>query len=205
MKVELDLVKFSHRGGWEFCLVCRSAPGGEPTPGTLAYYALGYRVCDRCVELGPEHIREAIRKRGEQLRREAAIFQEAAAENVEIPDISLEDRAKMELWGERHIQNHFGVCPVCGKDCAYLNVGRDHWFYCDEHEVCWYVGSSLFSSWRQEDEETWRQNEEKLAPFRVVYRSALEDLDLILTGDALRAAERRVADIAPEDINEFPF
>jgi hypothetical protein len=126
MEIKLDLVRFGPRGGWEFCLVCRSAPGGAPAPGTLAYYALGHRVCDRCVECGAEHIREAISERGEEFRRKAEAFEKAADEGVEIPEVSLEDQAKMELGGERKIDDHFGVCPACGVGGHYLNVGKTH-------------------------------------------------------------------------------
>ena len=84
----------------------------------------------------------------------------------------------MELWARRKIEDHFGVCPACGVGGHVLNVGRTHWFYCEEHEVCWCVGSNLFSSWRDESEETWRANEERLRGYRVVYEDVTADLDL---------------------------
>jgi hypothetical protein len=89
MKVELDLANFGHlREAGEYCLACGSAPQGEPVPGTLVYYALRHRVCDRCVERGEEYIRKAIEEHAKRLRREATAFEKAAAEGVEIPEIS---------------------------------------------------------------------------------------------------------------------
>ena len=205
MKVDLNLVEFSRSGGWEPCLTCRSAPGGKPTPETLVYYALGHRVCDWCVERGPEHIEAAIREWAEKYRRKAESCERALAGGVEIPEVSLEDRAKMELWARRQMQDHFGVCPACGKSCDWMNVHRTHWFYCDEHQVCWWVGSNHFSNWRREDEETWRQNEEKLRNFRVVYESIKDDLDLIPAEDALKEARSRISEISPDDFYDFPY
>jgi hypothetical protein len=58
--------------------------------------------------------------------------------------------------------DYFGTCPECGKGGHYLNVGRNHWFVCDAHKVKWYAGSNLFSSWKEESEETWKANDELL-------------------------------------------
>ena len=46
--------------------------------------------------------------------------------------------------------DYFGVCPDCRRTNGCLNVGGDHWFYCTEHHVRWWVGSNLFSSWRDQ-------------------------------------------------------
>jgi hypothetical protein len=53
--------------------------------------------------------------------------------------------------------NYFGVCPTCGKNDGYVNVGRGHWFVCDEHKFKWFVGSNLFDSWKEQTEEEQRQ------------------------------------------------
>ena len=60
-----------------------------------------------------------------------------------------------------------GDCPYCGRS-YYLNVYKNHWGYCDEHRVRWPIGYGLFSSWQEEDEETWRRNAEKIAEYRAV-------------------------------------
>ncbi len=174
----------------------------------MVYRALGQRVCDYCVEGGKdflEYITEALEKRAEEHRRKARRYEWAAAEGVEIAEISLVDRAKADLWGKRHIQDHFGVCPACGGQPQYLNVGRCHWFYCEDHQVCWFVGSNLFSSWKNEDEETWRKNEEKLRDYRVVYVEAQRDLDLVPEDEAVSAAESRIGRARPDNFDDIPF
>ena len=50
-------------------------------------------------------------------------------------------------------ESYFGVCPVCKSDDGYLNVGPNHWFYCAEHRARWFVGSNLFSSWREQTDD----------------------------------------------------
>jgi hypothetical protein len=64
--------------------------------------------------------------------------------------------------------DYFGGCPECWRNDGYLNYGRDHWFVCHKHKVRWYVGSNLFSSWREEDEESWNENAKLLSTYREV-------------------------------------
>lgn len=86
---------------------------------------------------------------------------------------------------------YFGGCPECGRTNGYLNIGRNHWLVCDEHRTKWLVGSNLFSCWREEDETIWRQNWERLQPYREVepVRPVREKpaavLDLVECDDAL--------------------
>lgn len=63
---------------------------------------------------------------------------------------------------------HWGVCPKCKRCDGYLNVGAQHWFHCSLHKLKWTNGSNLFSSWREETEEDWRQNFEMLFSMRKV-------------------------------------
>jgi len=56
------------------------------------------------------------------------------------------------LDGAKH-ENYFGVCLKCGKTDGYINIGAGHWFYCKQHKMCWWVGSNLFSDWREETPE----------------------------------------------------
>ncbi len=63
---------------------------------------------------------------------------------------------------------YFGGCPVCHSNDGYLNIGMDHWIVCDEHKMCWYVGSNLFSSWREETESDWERNRARLAGYEAV-------------------------------------
>ena len=64
--------------------------------------------------------------------------------------------------------DYFGGCPKCGQHNGYLNVEREHWFYCERHRTKWCFGENVFSSWRYEDEATWRRNAHKLAAYREV-------------------------------------
>jgi hypothetical protein len=61
-----------------------------------------------------------------------------------------------------------GNCPECGNHSYYLNIGRDHWFYCGRHGLKWCSGSNLYSSWTYETEEAWRDNAEFLSRFREI-------------------------------------
>lgn len=64
----------------------------------------------------------------------------------------------------------FGACPECKEQdtSCYLNIGKDHWFLCDKHRVCWNIGYNLFSSWQEETKEDWERNRQKLKDYRVV-------------------------------------
>jgi hypothetical protein len=64
---------------------------------------------------------------------------------------------------------YFGLCPNCGGgNDGYLNIGKGHWFVCNQCKTKWFFGSNLFSTWRYEDEDTWRQNHAKLADYQEV-------------------------------------
>ncbi len=64
--------------------------------------------------------------------------------------------------------NHFGGCPHCDGSDGYLNIGREHWFFCARHKTKWHGGSNLFSGWREESEDTWRRNRFRLAEYVTV-------------------------------------
>lgn len=66
------------------------------------------------------------------------------------------------------VDDRFGNCPTCHKTNGFLNVGRDHWFVCDRHRSKWWVGSNLFSCWRDQDEQGRLVNVHKLAGYREV-------------------------------------
>ena len=61
-----------------------------------------------------------------------------------------------------------GVCPVCGGNDGFKNVGSQHWFYCKEHKTTWCTYSDLFSSWKDESEEDWEKNMEFFSDFTTV-------------------------------------
>ena len=55
-----------------------------------------------------------------------------------------------------------GGCPVCGNSDGFLNVESNHYGTCDNHLTYWWIGSNLFSSWKEETRETWQKNIELL-------------------------------------------
>jgi hypothetical protein len=68
-------------------------------------------------------------------------------------------------WPSHHFC--FGGCPECGRANIYLNIKKDNWFYCDEHKKCWPAGT-LFSSWKTENDEIWRENAKRIADYEIV-------------------------------------
>lgn len=64
---------------------------------------------------------------------------------------------------------HFGVCPKCLTCDDIKNIGRNHWGYCDTHQVKWWVGGNLMDSWKFEDESIWSANR--------IYLSGFDDIE----------------------------
>jgi hypothetical protein len=62
----------------------------------------------------------------------------------------------------------FGGCPTCGMTNGFVNDGADHWFVCDRHKVKWYVGSNLFSSWRDRTAQDRFRNRDLLGSHQQV-------------------------------------
>ncbi len=58
--------------------------------------------------------------------------------------------------------DYFGTCPDCGDHDGYLSVGSGHWFYCRTHRTRWFIGSNLFSAWRDETEAEQRARFDEL-------------------------------------------
>ena len=63
---------------------------------------------------------------------------------------------------------YFGVCPECGRNNGFLNVGRGHWMVCHAHRVRWCLGSNWFSCWREDTEEEWKENWRRIGDYREV-------------------------------------
>ena len=81
----------------------------------------------------------------------------------------------------------YTTCRRCGREGEYRNVGRQQWGICHACRVCWLLGENLFSSWRHETEETWRQNQELLDTF--------EELTGGLEPEAIRFLLSRTSDV----------
>ena len=55
------------------------------------------------------------------------------------------------------VSHYFGGCPHCGNNDGYLNAGKTHVFFCNEHKTSWIVGFNIFSSWQTETEAEQRE------------------------------------------------
>jgi hypothetical protein len=51
---------------------------------------------------------------------------------------------------------------VCHETDGYLNVGRDHWFFCEAHKTKWGAGAKLFSSSMVDTPDQQRAQQEKI-------------------------------------------
>jgi hypothetical protein len=71
---------------------------------------------------------------------------------------SLEDEVRQD--------DRFGLCPHCHRTDGFLNAGRNHWFYCEQHRVAWCGGSNLFSCWKDESETEQRRKFAKIEQYR---------------------------------------
>ena len=66
------------------------------------------------------------------------------------------------------IETKFGVCPECGLNDGYLNIVKQHWYYCERHKYKWCAGEDLFSSWQEDTEQDWQKNKHRLARYKKV-------------------------------------
>jgi hypothetical protein len=62
---------------------------------------------------------------------------------------------------------YFGGCPLCGRTDGYINMAA-HWFVCDNHRTRWFIGTNLFSSWKNETEADWERGRQKLESYAEV-------------------------------------
>jgi len=56
-------------------------------------------------------------------------------------------------------------CVRCGVECAFRNIGREHWGFCDPCRIKWCIGENLFSGWREQSDEVFEENWEFLKDF----------------------------------------
>ncbi len=64
---------------------------------------------------------------------------------------------------------YWGGCPECGGNSGLnRNVGPVQWYCCDRHKTKWQIGENLFSGWRHEGEDRWREAAEYLADYEEV-------------------------------------
>lgn len=64
--------------------------------------------------------------------------------------------------------DHFGLCPECRRQGVCICIGRAHWFMCEIHKTCWYVGDNLFRGWREQTPAELESDKKLLETCRVV-------------------------------------
>ena len=100
---------------------------------------------------------------------------------------------------EDRSDGRYGLCPRCHSTDGYVNFGRDHWFTCNTHKVRWLFGANIFSSWRYESEEEWRENHaqydnyEEVEPYFYADSQATEPV--VETSAELEGREREEGDL----------
>jgi len=65
----------------------------------------------------------------------------------------------------KNMDPHFGGCPQCEGYTGVLSIGRDQWFYCDDCKTKWWIGSNLFSSWREMTAQEFEGNRKYLQDY----------------------------------------
>jgi hypothetical protein len=60
----------------------------------------------------------------------------------------------MQTNHEEHESGYFGLCPICHCTDGYANHGSNHFGVCAAHKKLWYIGSNVFSSWRDDPDAT---------------------------------------------------
>lgn len=131
-------------------------------------------MCLDCLAAGPAGMAQRMRENAERKRDYVAWLEEVAEEIAgrqagEWPSMAEWQRRSERLDGmvRGDIDFYDGACPECGHE-EYLNIYRAQWGVCREHGVKWQIGHNAYSSWRQEDEDIWTENERLLADFAEV-------------------------------------
>lgn len=150
------VLKRTNMGARFPCVLCDGTTEKESINAELVEPDQGF-VCERCLAAGPEQVRARVLDKAASLESRARDLREAAEREFELPSHD-EWVAAQQVNDE----SYFGVCPECGRSNGCINVGKGHWFHCREHKTKWFVGSNLFSSWRQETEEEQRERYEEL-------------------------------------------
>ncbi len=73
-----------------------------------------------------------------------------------------------EIEGVDTNEPEYGVCPICSRPGDMLNVGKDHWMVCHEHQVKWRIGVGFFTPIHGGKPEKWDQAAEFLKRYREV-------------------------------------
>lgn len=96
-------------------------------------------------------------------------WREASASRAPLEFLELCDAC----WDAGWRSTVFGECPICHGNDGCRSIGADHWYFCDTHRTKWCIGSNLFSGWKSQTEEEFRQNAAHLVGYRAVKPSLL--------------------------------
>jgi hypothetical protein len=149
----------------------------------------GVRACEQCLEAGQDQIdarlKEHIAAVDARLKEHISAVEEEAqmlrklVNQIQVPTFA-EWEAAMHLANgifgprgyftdHRDVDDYFGLCPFCLHTDGYINIGREHWFFCKEHKAKWCAGSNL-CSWRDDTEDSQRKifDELDFGSFKIV-------------------------------------
>jgi hypothetical protein len=73
-----------------------------------------------------------------------------------------------QMTDTKVFNDYFGGCPECGGNHGCVSIGRDHWIVCHDHKTKWWIGSNLFSTWRDLSPAEHRWHERVLASYTKV-------------------------------------
>jgi hypothetical protein len=51
---------------------------------------------------------------------------------------------------------------------GYVNIGTGSWFFCQDHQRCWFAGERRMMTFLDENRSIWQANHEFLRGFRIV-------------------------------------
>jgi hypothetical protein len=125
----------------------------------------GVRACEQCLEAGQDQIDARLKEHIAAVEEQAQMLRKLVNQ-IQVPTFAeweaAEHLVNIEYFGNDlgkvdEMDDYFGLCPVCLRTDGYINIGREHWFFCKEHKAKWSGGSNLFSAWRDETEDSQRK------------------------------------------------
>lgn len=110
-----------------------------------------------------------------------------------------------EAFKENHLPNdYWGLCPECVQDGEFnneilnRNVNRDHYMCCDKHKTFWWIGSNLFSHWREESPDTWKDHIDLLKTYTRVESVGFSHLFNLFEIENLQTENARLKEMLKE-------
>ena len=95
-----------------------------------------------------------------------SFFEAIDSNKIELKDDNTLGMKRIEVVCDD--EHYFGHCPVPGHENHCLNIRRSHWKVCDRCKIKWLIGENLFSSWREEGQDIWETNAERISNYEEV-------------------------------------